>query len=241
LQHALHARQQLIQNVSHELRTPLGVVYGYTGLLEEGELGPVSPDQKQALTIMLKHEEQLRLMVDRLVDLRSVEAAQLCRQPIDVADWLAVVLRPWHKRAMLTDHPFQVELDLPGLQPAWSADGELLKQVLDNLLDNAFKFSRPGTSIRVVAKIDRATVLFGVQDTGVGLAPDQLDQVFERFYQVDGSTTRRFGGMGIGLALCKEIVEAHSGRIWAESAGEGYGSTFWCALPLSASWGGDLD
>ena len=232
LQHALHAKQQLIQNVSHELRTPIGVIYGYTGLLEEGELGPLTPDQKQALTVMLKHEEQLRLTVDRLVDLRSADAAQLCRQPIEVADWLAVVLRPWHKRAALTDHVLRFEIDLPELQPAWSADGELLKQVLDNLLDNAFKFSPPGAGVRVVAKIDRGAVLFGVQDEGVGLLPDQINQVFERFYQVDGSATRRFGGMGIGLALCKEIVEAHGGHIWAESAGQG--STFWCAMPVDA-------
>ena len=106
---------------------------------------------------------------------------------------------------------------------------------VDNLLDNAFKFSPPGAGVRVVAKIDRGTILFGVQDEGVGLLPDQINQVFERFYQVDGSTTRRFGGMGIGLALCHEIVEAHGGRIWAESDGQGQGSTFWCALPLTAS------
>jgi signal transduction histidine kinase len=233
LQHALHAKQQLIQNVSHELRTPIGVIYGYTGLLEEGEMGPLTPDQKQALTIMLKQEEQLHLMVERLIDLRSADTAQVCPRPIEMADWLAVVLRPWHKRAALTDRMLRFELELPEPQPTWLADGELLKQVLDNLLDNAFKFSQPGQGVRVVAKIDRDTVLLGVFDEGVGLLTDQIDRVFERFYQVDGSATRRFGGMGIGLALCQEIVEAHGGRIWAESAGQRRGSTFWCALPLT--------
>ncbi len=234
LRDALRVKSELVSNVSHELRTPLGVIYGYTALLEEGNLGPVVPDQRQALTVMLKHEEQLRFMVDRLVDLRTIDMTQLCRQPLDVADWLAVVLRPWQARAALAAHPLEVEVDLPTPQPPLSADGELLKQIMDNLLDNAFKFSPPGAAIRVAAKIDRDVVLMAVQDYGVGLLSDQIEHVFEQFYQVDGSVTRRFGGMGVGLALCREIVEAHGGRIWVESAGQGQGSTFWCALPLDA-------
>ncbi len=83
--------------------------------------------------------------------------------------------------------------------------------------------------------IDRDVVLIAVQDYGVGLLPDQIKHVFERFYQADGSVTRRFGGMGVGLALCQEIVEAHGGRIWVESVGQGQGSTFWFALQLDTS------
>jgi signal transduction histidine kinase len=238
LQLALRAKEQLIQNVSHELRTPISLIYGYTSLLDDGELGPVTEDQKRGLQIMLKQEEQLQFMVDRLVELRTLDVSQLCRQPLDVAEWLPLAVKPWSKRAELTGHRLAVEIDLPRPQPAISADLAALKQVLDNLLDNAIKSSTPNTDIRIAARIDRDRLVIAVQDQGIGLLPGQIEKVFEQFYQVDGSTTRRFGGIGIGLALCQEIMEAHGGRIWAESAGEGQGSTFWYSLPLDAPQGG---
>jgi signal transduction histidine kinase len=123
-------------------------------------------------------------------------------------------------------------------------DADLLEQVVVNLLDNAIKFSPGGgvVTVRAYATTDdrrptmdgrpEAAVVIAVADQGIGIPPDKLEMVFERFYQVDASTTRRFGGMGIGLALCKAIVEAHGGRIWAESKGEGHGSTFCAALPV---------
>jgi PAS domain S-box-containing protein len=234
LQLALRAKEQLIQNVSHELRTPITLIYGYTSLLADGELGPVAEEQKRGLQIMLKQEEQLQFMVDRLVELRILDVEQLHRQPLDVAEWLPLVVKPWSKRAELTAHPLSVEIDLPMPQPAVSVDLAALKQVLDNLLDNAIKFSAPGTGIRVAARIEGDQLVIAVQDQGIGLRPGQIERVFEQFYQVDGSTTRQFGGMGIGLALCQGIMEAHGGCIWAESAGEGHGSTFWCALPINA-------
>ena len=150
-----------------------------------------------------------------------------------MAEWLPLVVKPWSKRAELTGHRLSVEIDLSRPQPAVSADVSALKQVLDNLLGNAIEFSTPATDIRIAARIDGDSLIIAVQDQGIGLLPGQIEKVFEQFYQVDGSTTRRFGGMGIGLALCQEIMEAHGGRIWAESAGQGRGSTFWCALPLT--------
>ncbi len=112
------------------------------------------------------------------------------------------------------------------------ADPDLLGQVVVNLLDNALKFSPGGGVVTVRAWPEGDEVIIAVSDQGIGIPPDKLGRIFERFYQVDGSTSRRFGGMGIGLALCKAIVEAHGGRIWAESAGEGQGSTFYVALPV---------
>ncbi|MBI5566856.1 MAG: PAS domain-containing protein [Chloroflexi bacterium] len=232
LRTALQAKEEIIANVSHELRTPLGLIYGYTALMSERELGPLTADQQQALGIMLKQAEQLRFMVERLVELRTIDATQLCRQPLDAAEWLTLVVKPWRKRAHLQSQTIQVELDLPNPPRKLFADPEALKQALDNLLDNALKFSPHGSAIRVQAKIDRDTVIVAVHDRGIGIPEDQLAQVFERFYQINGSPTRRYGGMGVGLALCREIVEAHGGRSWAESAGEGRGSTFFMALPL---------
>ena len=107
----------------------------------------------------------------------------------------------------------------------------MLAEALDNLLNNAVKFNSRGgrVSVRLYAELEFVHV--EIADTGVGIAPDKLRRVFERFYQVDGTTRRRFGGAGVGLALVRRIVEAHGGRVWAESAGPGRGSTFHFALP----------
>ena len=117
------------------------------------------------------------------------------------------------------------------------ADPIFMGQVMENLLDNAVKFSPREGLIRVRAWTEGNETIIAVSDNGVGIPPDRLEKIFEYFYQVDGSTTRRFGGMGIGLSLCSVIVRAHGGRIWAESAGAGQGSTFYIALPQSASPG----
>ncbi len=231
LRAALRAKEELVANVSHELRTPLGLVYGYAALMEERELGPITDDQHQALSVMLKQAEQLRFMVERLVDLRTSDAVPLCRQPVDAAEWLTLVIKPWRGRIDQHIHPIELDVRLPESMPKLSADPEALKQVLDNLLDNAVKFSPPGSAIRVQARLDRDMVIVSVHDQGIGIAGDQLTRIFERFYQIDGSATRRYGGMGVGLALCREIVQAHGGRIWAESVGSGLGSTFYFALP----------
>jgi signal transduction histidine kinase len=232
LRAALQAKEEIIANVSHELRTPLGLIYGYSALMDERELGPLTTDQRQAVGIMLKQAEQLRFMVEQLVELRRIDATHLCCQPVDTAEWLPLVVKPWRKRAHQAEQTIYLDLDLPNPPRKLSADPEALKQALDNLLDNAIKFSPHGSAIRVQARIDRDTVVVAVHDQGIGLPHDQLTQVFERFYQVNSSATRRYGGMGVGLALCREIVEAHGGRCWAESAGEGRGSTFFIALPL---------
>jgi len=127
----------------------------------------------------------------------------------------------------------EVRLDVAPDLPLLMADPDLLGQVVVNLLDNAIKFSPGGGMVTVRAWPEGDEVIIAVSDQGIGIPPDKLAMVFERFYQVDGSMTRRFGGMGIGLALCKASVEAHGGRIWAESGGEGRGSTFYVALPAA--------
>ena len=239
LRSALRVKEELIQNVSHELRTPIGLIYGYTSLIKEGELGTITPDQDQALDVMLKQEEQLRFMVERLVDLRSSHAMQLYRVPLDVTEWVTLVAQPWQRRTQLHGHSIHVEIELPAITPRPLADAEAMKQVLDNLLDNAVKFSPRGSSIQIRAELDSDTVLVSVRDQGIGLVADQVAQIFEMFYQVDGSTKRRYGGMGVGLTLCRDIMAAHGGQIWAESAGKGQGSTFFLALPLERSMATD--
>ncbi|HTP10213.1 MAG TPA: ATP-binding protein [Anaerolineae bacterium] len=239
LRRALHAKEEMIQNVSHELRTPVAIISGYTDLMEAGDLGGITTDQKRVLGIMLKQEERLQFMVDRLIDLRTANVPVQRRDLVDIAEWLPLIVRPWQVRASLHAHIIGVEVNLPTPHPALTVDAAALKQVLDNLLDNAIKFSSDGSLIQIRVKVDRGAVIVAVQDQGIGILANQLERVFEQFHQLDGSATRRYGGMGIGLALCRELVEAHGGCMWAESAGEGQGSTFRVALPLDGDTRGD--
>jgi PAS domain S-box-containing protein len=238
LRAALQAKDEMIQNVSHELRTPLTIIEGYTQLLEPGDLGPLTAEQEQAVRVMHQQEDKLLFMVDRLLLLRTLDRKALRKIELEPAMILRRVVDAWQEQAAAVG--LQLCLELSPELPSLLADPDLLGQVFANLLDNAVKFSPGGGVVRIKASPKasprwRGTteVLIAFSDQGIGIPPDKAGQLFERFYQADGSTTRRFGGMGIGLALCQKIVEAHDGRIWAESAGEGQGSTFYVALPVA--------
>jgi signal transduction histidine kinase len=230
LEEALRAKEQMLQNVSHELRTPLGLIYGYTAMLESGDLGTLAGDQQRAVEVMLEQEERLRFMVDRLITLRTLERGDLHLAPFDLEGWLPQVIASWDRR--LGRAGVQLSLNILTALPRIEASPDHLKQVIDNLIHNALKFSPKHGQVAVCARAEAQQVIVSVSDNGIGIPLNKVKQVFERFYQVDGSATRQFGGMGIGLALCQAIVAAHGGRIWVESAGEGQGSTFYIALPL---------
>ncbi|OIO95477.1 MAG: hypothetical protein AUK03_05390 [Anaerolineae bacterium CG2_30_64_16] len=235
LQAALSAKNEMIQNVSHELRTPLTTISGYVELLGEAALGPVTAEQAQALEVMSRQAKQLYFMVNRLLTLQTIDARGLQKSEVEPGLLLHQAVEAWQARTAAAGIRFDLEVapDIPVVE----VDVDLLNQVFDNLLDNAVKFSPAGGVVRVRAWAAQSgvpegcRVLISVADSGIGISADKVEQVFERFYQADGSTTRRFGGAGIGLALCRKIVAAHGGRIWAESDGERQGSTFYVALP----------
>jgi PAS domain S-box-containing protein len=227
LEQALRAKDEMIQNVSHELRTPLGIMYGYIDVMESGEMGPFTAEQEHAVQIIHRQSGRLRFMINRLLAMQTFEANLLKRVKVDPQAWLQEAVQTWQVRADRSG--IRLVLDLPPALPHLLADPVFLNQVIENLLDNALKFSPRGTQVQVHAWTQDQQVMITLADQGVGIPSDELNKIFERFYQVDGSATRKFGGMGIGLALCRAIVEAHSGKIWAESNGQG--STFYIALP----------
>jgi signal transduction histidine kinase len=237
LHHALRSKEELLQNVSHELRTPLSVIYGYTTLLESHDLGPLAAEQKKAIQLMLQHEERLRFMVDRLVMLRTLDTQNLQCLPLQLTEWLPRLVGCWQEKVATDSRNIRIQLDLPSWLPVLRLDPEAMQQVVDNLLDNAVKFSTPNSEAVVRVNANADAVIIAVEDHGIGIPQNQFDHVFEQFYQADGSRTRQYGGMGIGLALCRAVVEAHGGKIWVESAGEGQGSTFFVALPWDSSSG----
>ena len=229
LEVALQAKDEMIQNVSHELRTPLTHLCGYLELLIAGYLGPVAPEQLEALEIMERQTTHLHHMIDRLLTLQTFDSGRLHCLQLEPSLWLMLPLRAWQQRLEKEGRVLKIDL-APGL-PTILMDPDAVQEVVENLLDNAAKFSASGSQITVRAWAAEDEVVLSISDRGIGIPAERLEHIFERFYQVDGGSARQFAGMGIGLALCRKIVEAHGGRIWAESRGPSQGSTFFVALP----------
>jgi signal transduction histidine kinase len=228
-------KADLVANVSHELKTPLTALRGYLELMSEGGLGTVSEEAVRAVMVCRKNVERLSLRVEELVQLSRLDrftALDSAREEIELGPILESVVDTFRPRMEGVDMRFvlQVQPDLHALE----ANPEQIERVFLNLLDNAVKFTPQGGSVLVFAEAcdheQRQGVLVRVQDSGVGIPPTELIRIFDRFYQVDPSSRRRFGGMGLGLSLVRSIVEAHLGAVWAESE-EGIGSTFFVWLP----------
>ena len=228
LQEADRLKDEIIQNVSHELRTPLTFIKGYADLLLDGSMGPLTEPQREAVEIIAEKTNLLSRLVGDIVTLQRIERGSLHFESVDLVALARISVQGFQTTAVKAGLEITLEAP-PGPLLAWG-DRERLSQVLDNLLHNAVKFSPHGGQITVRLVDAGDHVLVSVRDTGIGIPPDKLDRIFERFYQVDGSTKRRFGGMGLGLAIVKRIVEAHGGRVWAESE-LGKGSTFYFTVP----------
>jgi PAS domain S-box-containing protein len=227
-----HLKSEFIQNVSHELRTPLAIVRGYAELLASGDLGKLLPEQQPPADIIARRARMLSNLMDDLTAILEVETQGAKQEPVDLAELVHTLLADFQAAAKMARLTLAAEVapDLPYV----SGDPNHLRRVLDNLFSNALKFTPAGGSITLCAQREGPNVTLKVTDTGVGIPMDKLDRIFERFYQVNGSMTRRYGGVGLGLALVKEIVEAHGGHIVVESE-VGRGSAFTVTLPALAS------
>ncbi|MCA9751734.1 MAG: GAF domain-containing protein [Gemmatimonadetes bacterium] len=222
-------KSQFIAAVSHELRTPLTSITAYAETLRSSP-GATDPEtQDRFLRVIYDESRRLTRIVDDILDLatmdsgrvrlscRRVELDALVRDVVDVISPLA------EERSVRATLPEDEELAVHG-------DPDLLKQLLMNLLENAIKFTDPAGSIEVGVEREASAVRVWVQDDGPGIPADKLDLIFERFYQIDGSNSRRHGGSGLGLAIARSITAWHDGRIWAESK-SGQGSRFVVSLP----------
>lgn len=225
-------KDEFLQNISHELRTPLALILGYAELMNSGELGELPANQKKPMSIIARRARMLSEMVGNLIAILTVESQQLSDEAVDLADLVRSMLIDFRVLAEKAELSLTEEIE-PG-RPLVYGDPDQLQRVLDNLLSNALKFTPAGgrLTVRLWSDTDDNVVVLDVSDTGIGIPQDQLDRVFDRFYQVDGSTKRRYGGVGLGLALVKEIVEAHGGQISVWSAVD-KGSTFRVTLPTA--------
>lgn len=228
---AARARGEILQNVSHELRTPLAVISGYIQLLEDGDLGRLNAEQQRAIAVMHGQEARLEYMVNRLLTLQMLDDKAPERVAFDLVDLLRKLMDEANSRR--SGPAPQLVMDAESNVPLLSGGPDLLYQVFENLIDNAIKFSPTDGAVNVRVRVHDDVATVTISDHGIGFPPGAAESLFAEFHQGSIGTTRRFGGMGIGLALCRKIVAAHGGRIWGESAGEGSGSAFHVALPLA--------
>lgn len=223
-------REQFIQNVAHELRTPLALVRGYVEMLAGGDL--TSSERDLAVRIASERVRSLVELVEAITTLQDLDTHPLSMSDVDLSELIDMACQMTVQRATATD--VQLRRAISEVVPSIPGDFTRLAQALHQLLDNACKFSEPGSEVRIGTQLseDGSYVLISVSDDGIGVPHDEHERIFERFYQVDGSPSRRYGGTGLGLALVKEIAGGHSG--WVDLESElGKGSTFTMALPVN--------
>lgn len=231
LQELDRMKSSFVSNVSHELRTPLTSIMGYSEFLQEELAGPLNAEQLSFTLQIQTAAERLQHLVNDLLDFSKLEdgSYKLNFKQADLLERVHAVLNslyPQIQRAGLS-----LLEDLPEEPLLIEMDPNRISQVLTNLLSNAIKFTAPGGKIALTLSQAPDQVRFEVRDSGIGIAPENLPKLFQKFYQVDASNTRERGGAGLGLSICKALVESHGGKIGVDSE-LGKGSVFWFTLPL---------
>jgi two-component system sensor histidine kinase BaeS len=226
-------RRQLIGDVAHELRTPLTTIRGSA----EGLIDGILPPEIETFQQIYRESERLGRLVEDLQELSRVEAGayELNRSPVVVRDLVQSVVERLGRQ--YNDKGVGLDTHIPEELPHVLVDEYRIGQVFTNLVGNALQYTPQAGRVVISAVAETNFVRISVADTGAGLAIEHLEHVFDRFYRVDKSRSRAAGGSGIGLTIARYLVEAHGGRIWAESSGEGQGSTFTFTLPALKTTG----
>lgn len=226
-------KANFIANISHELRTPLTHIKGYLELLVTGALGPLTDDQRGALQVGQKSTGQLEALIDSLIlfSLAARGEMTLRLTPVDLKKVAGEVIN--YSRSKAEDRNIFLYSDIHADTPWVQADEEKISWALLQLIDNAIKFTPSGGQVTLSIQPESNTlIMVSVIDSGIGIPTERLEEVFEPFHQLDGSSTRRQGGTGLGLTLVREIISAHGSLIEIQSE-DGKGSTF--RFPLLAS------
>ncbi len=226
-------KSDFISIAAHELRTPLTPVKAYVDLIKAGKLGRITWQQKEKLELTDESIDKLARLIDDFLDVTRIEARKLDlrKEPLLIGEIVDIALD--ETKTMLSDRKRRISVYIPDDMPLVYGDKDLLVKVFGNLLSNAIKYTTSTTDkITINVKEEGKNIHATVTDTGIGIAEKDLEKIFERFYLVDSSLTRRYKGIGLGLSIAKGIVETHNGKIWAESKGLGKGSTFHVVLPV---------
>jgi PAS domain S-box-containing protein len=238
---ATRLKEQFLANTSHELRTPMNGIMGMINLLKSTEL---TVDQRDYADVVSQCANDLLTIINDLLDLSQIEARKLSltNEPFDVHESLRSVVKLLRVRALAKELDLSYEVD-ERLPQVVMGDCVRFRQILTNLIANAVKFTPAGGVHVYLGPDETGTLLRGrITDTGIGVEEGVRDRIFEAFFQADGTNRRRFGGTGLGLTICKQLVETMGGRIGTHNNKAGPGATFWFELPLrSAQAGAETD
>ena len=223
-----HLKSRFFANISHEFRTPITLVLGP---LKDHYKQLSNPDQKNVIGSVIRNGQRLQRLINQLLDLSKVEAGKMALHAsyLDLVQLLREITSSYESLAKEKNIRYFFYPEVKELMVY--ADEEKIEKIIHNLLSNAFKFTKEGGEIILNLKIHEKAAVISVSDSGIGIPGDQLNKVFDRFYQVDSSQTRGYEGSGLGLALAKDLVELHHGKISVNSK-EGKGTTFTVTLPL---------
>jgi signal transduction histidine kinase len=225
-------KSDLLSMVSHELRMPLAAIKGYVTMLMNYDDKLANDEKTQSLVSIEKATNRLTRLVDELLDMSRIDAG-LLKLDTELADPATVIQQAVAEARLRTpDYGFEADVPAEGL-PLVRMDVSRIRQVLDNLLDNAVKYAADGKRVAVSARQHDGDIVFSVTDHGPGIPEQELERIFERMYRIEPQPGSSAKGLGLGLSICKALVEAHKGRIWAESQ-PGEGSRFVFTLPLGS-------
>jgi signal transduction histidine kinase len=236
LQELDRLKSAFLANMSHELRTPLNSILGFSDVMLLQLDGPITPEMTTDLQLIQKNGQHLLHLINDVLDMSKIESGRMNLNPetfnvhsvLDEVRSITSTLASERNTSLFIEEDSDQEVEI-------FADNTRFRQVMINLVNNAIKFTENGKIAIRAVKQDSATILITVKDTGIGIPPEKLEDIFQEFTQVDTSTTRKVGGTGLGLPISRRLVEMHGGRLWAESKGvEGEGSTFFVELPIEA-------
>jgi len=223
-------KSELVANFSHEIRTPLTAIKGFSELMIDDTFGITTEKQKKYLAVIIQNTDRLTKLITDILDLSKLDSANLNISTIKLNDLMNIIKTDFTKFAV--DKQIEISVEIED-KLVLEADNDQLTRVLTNLLENAIKFTGSGGKISIKAyHKDKDHIHIEVNDTGIGIPEDKLEKIFDRFYQVDASSTRKFGGAGLGLALSKITIKKHNGKIWVHSV-VGEGSSFHIILPTT--------
>ncbi len=222
-----HMKSEFINIAAHELRTPLAILTGYATVLENEFVG----DHKEYLSNIMRNAMRLRSLIDDMLNLQHLESgvASLSREMLDLNEIVQEVIQDMS--LIVAEKELTLEILIPDDFPKIMADRQKVDLVIMNIMHNAVKFTPQYGQVTFKARVEGEEAVLSITDTGIGIPPDKLNRIFDRFYQVEPSLTREYGGIGLGLSIVKGVVELCGGTIHVESA-EGQGTTFVITLPL---------
>lgn len=227
-------KSEFVATISHELRTPLNTIIGFAKFMLNGGTGPLNEMQRTDLSAIYSSGQHLLDLVNDILDLSKIEAGKVTleKELLDFHEIAAGIMSS--AIALVGDKPIELREEIDSNLPPIYADRQRVRQIILNLVSNAAKFTEEGhiaLRVKPTTKDGKPFVLCAVEDTGIGIRPEDISTVFEAFRQVDSSSARRAEGTGLGLPISRRLAELHGGQMWVESE-EGTGSTFCFTLPL---------